>query len=37
MKKEFGDEHQRHLGEEIVLGGYPDNGNGVYAQKLSYG
>jgi hypothetical protein len=36
MEKEFGLLHRSQLGEEIACGGYPDAGNGVYSQKLSY-
>ena len=36
MQKEFGLLHRAQFGEEIVEGGLPDTGNGVYSQKLSY-
>lgn len=36
MEKEFGLLHRSQFGEEIACGGYPDAGNGVYSQKLSY-
>ncbi len=36
MRKEFGTVHQKELGEDIERGGYPDTGNGLYAQRLSY-
>lgn len=36
MEKHYGEIHKNELKEEIQLGGYPDTGNGLYAQKLSY-
>ncbi len=36
MRKHFGEMHQNELGEEIQMGGAPDVGSGLYAQKLSY-
>ena len=37
MKKEFGSEHLSSVKSEVVEGGYPDCGDGRYAQKLSFG
>ena len=36
MKKNFGEEHEKAFGEEITVGGYPDNGNGYYSKHLTY-
>ena len=36
LEKNFGEEHEDAFGEKIKAGGYPDMGNGRYAQKLSY-
>ena len=36
LEKHFGEEHKKATGQEIVKGGYPDTGNGLYAFKLSY-
>mmetsp|Transcript_83530 Transcript_83530/g.97667 ORF Transcript_83530/g.97667 Transcript_83530/m.97667 type:complete len:175 (+) Transcript_83530:39-563(+) len=36
MEKHFGDEHKKVFGTGAPNGGYPDMGNGRYAQKLSY-
>ena len=38
MDEKFGKEHEEaHKGKDkIGKGGYPDHGNGRYAQKLSY-
>ena len=36
MEENFGIEHKRVFGEEISAYGYPDMGNGRYAEKLSY-
>ena len=33
---QFETEHNRELKQNITTGGYPDMGNGVYADKLSY-
>lgn len=36
MDKHYGEIHKNELREDIQRGGYPDTGNGLYAQKLSY-
>lgn len=36
MEKHFGEIHQNELKHKIDAGGYPDMGNGIYSQKLSY-
>lgn len=36
MKKNFGETHQQELDEEIQYMGYPDSGNNIYSDKLSY-
>lgn len=36
--KQFGDEHRAAVGiyNRLEVGGFPDTGNGYYADKLSY-
>ena len=34
---QFNEEHQKAFGTDAPIGGHPDDGNGYYAQKLSYG
>lgn len=36
MEKNFGNLHLKEMKEKIPRGGYPDCGNGVYSDKLSY-
>jgi hypothetical protein len=36
MNKHFENQHQKEMKEKIPSGGYPDCGNGVYSDKLSY-
>ena len=36
LQQHFGEQHKKDFGEEINGGGYPDMGNGKYAEKLSY-
>ena len=36
MKENFGQEHREALNDDIKGQGYPDMGNGIYSQKLSY-
>ena len=36
LEKHFADQHLQETGAPIVKGGYPDMGNGRYAEKLSY-
>ena len=36
MHKNFGQEHHKYFKTSAPAGGYPDHGNGLYAQKLSY-
>ena len=36
MKENFGDLHRMEVKEEIQLMGYPDSGDNLYSQKLSY-
>jgi glutathione S-transferase len=36
MEDNFGEEHFKETGFKVQKGGYPDMGNGRYAQKLSY-
>ena len=37
MRHHWGEIHKSEMGESIVHLGYPDMGNGIYSQKLSYG
>ena len=37
MNKHFGEEHQKYFKEGPATGGYPDAGDGRYADKLSFG
>ena len=34
---QFNEEHQKAFGTDAPVMGFPDDGNGYYAQKLSYG
>lgn len=36
LEKYFGEQHKKAMGQDIDALGYPDTGNGLYAQKLSY-
>mmetsp|Transcript_32658 Transcript_32658/g.29541 ORF Transcript_32658/g.29541 Transcript_32658/m.29541 type:complete len:151 (-) Transcript_32658:81-533(-) len=36
MDANFGELHWKEIGRKIEKGGYPDQGNGIYAQKLPY-
>ena len=36
MEKYFQAEHKKATGYDITANGYPDMGNGLYSQKLSY-
>jgi len=36
MNKHFENQHLKEMKEKIPSGGYPDCGNGVYSDKLSY-
>ena len=36
LKERFGQEHKEATGEEIIKGGYPDNGNGRYTMARGY-
>ena len=36
MKEKFNDEHQKHFKADIPKGGYPDHGDGMYGDLLSY-
>lgn len=36
MERHFGEDHWKAFGEKIGKGGYPDTGNGRYAQCLDY-
>lgn len=36
MEKNFGDMHMQAFGSQITQDGYPDTGNGKYAQQLDY-
>lgn len=36
LDKNFGEQHHIEIGEAITKGGYPDMGNGRYAEKLTY-
>ena len=33
---QFNEEHQKAFGTDAPVGGHPDEGNGYYAQRLSY-
>ena len=37
MQKHFGTEHEKISGKSVPKGGYPDCGNGLHSQKLTYG
>jgi len=36
MEKNFKEMHEREIGSDLPQGGYPDMGNGRYAEKLTY-
>ena len=36
IKEKFGEEHQKHFKTEPPKGGYPDHGDGMYGDLLSY-
>ena len=36
IKAKFGEEHQKHFKTEPPKGGYPDHGDGMYGDMLSY-
>lgn len=36
LQENFGDIHQREVGTPMPKLGYPDNGSGIYSQKLTY-
>ena len=36
IKEKFGDAHQEAFGSDPPAGGYPDHGNGLYGDLLSY-
>ena len=33
---QFNELHQEAFGTDVSPGGYPDTGNGIYAEKLNY-
>ena len=36
LKQKFGEQHQAAFGRDPPKGGYPDHGNGLYSDLLSY-
>ena len=36
LQKEFGEAHKSATGQEILKGGYPDQGEGRYVKRLGY-
>jgi uncharacterized membrane protein YecN with MAPEG domain len=36
MKEHFGHHHKEAMGQDIISGGFPDCGEGLYSDKLSY-
>ena len=34
---QFDEEHEKAFGTKASIGGYPDNGNGYFADRLPYG
>ena len=36
LEETFGKEHKEATGEDIIKGGYPDNGNGRYTMARGY-
>ena len=36
IKEKFGDEHQKHFKSDPPKGGYPDHGDGMYGDMLTY-
>ena len=36
IKAKFNDEHQKHFKTDVPKGGYPDHGDGMYGDVLSY-
>ena len=36
LNKKYGEEHKKEFGVEIPKGGYPDHGNGLYSDLLTY-
>ena len=36
IKKKYGEEHKKYFKGDLPKGGYPDHGNGMYGDLLSY-
>ena len=36
MKLKFGDDHNKTIGDDCSIGGFPDDGNGRYTQHSGY-
>ena len=36
LKEKFNEEHQKHFKTDVPKGGYPDHGDGMYGDMLSY-
>ena len=36
LSSKYGEEHQKEFGVRVPKGGYPDHGNGLYSDLLTY-